>query len=138
MTKITETNSCPVCSAEFTSPRGLNLHLTKSGHRDQLTANQEELEMIRGPIDAAIDEATTEVKNTKPKLNHCLCGCGGTTRKTFAPGHDARLKGWMLANIREGRPWSHDRTTAQIDYAEVKWAMILNKAQARADEKTAD
>lgn len=33
----------------------------------------------------------------KPKpLVPCACGCGSTTTRTFAPGHDSRLKGWVL------------------------------------------
>ena len=33
----------------------------------------------------------------KPKaLVPCGCGCGGTTTRSFAPGHDSRLKGWVL------------------------------------------
>lgn len=30
-------------------------------------------------------------QGTKP----CLCGCGGTTKSTFAMGHDARFYGWL-------------------------------------------
>lgn len=33
----------------------------------------------------------------KPKpLHACACGCGGTTTARFMPGHDSRLKGWVL------------------------------------------
>ena len=26
----------------------------------------------------------------------CKCGCGGQTQSTFVPGHDSRLRGWIL------------------------------------------
>ena len=26
----------------------------------------------------------------------CACGCGGDTQRRFVPGHDSRLRGWML------------------------------------------
>ena len=29
----------------------------------------------------------------------CRCGCGRPTQSTFAPGHDARLKGLILRQI---------------------------------------
>lgn len=32
----------------------------------------------------------------KAKTNDCRCGCGTKTANKFAPGHDSRLKGWML------------------------------------------
>jgi hypothetical protein len=38
---------------------------------------------------------------TAPKLNECRCAafagmeCGRTTKKTWAPGHDARIKGFL-------------------------------------------
>lgn len=32
----------------------------------------------------------------RPKTNHCACGCGQMTAATFVPGHDSRLRGWML------------------------------------------
>lgn len=31
---------------------------------------------------------------------NCACGCGQGTQSTFAPGHDARLKGLMIRNLR--------------------------------------
>lgn len=32
----------------------------------------------------------------KKKIQPCACGCGTDTSKTWAPGHDARAKGWAL------------------------------------------
>jgi hypothetical protein len=55
---------------------------------------------------------------TKPALHACACGnfkaidaagrtvattaCNAETRRTFAPGHDARLKGFLIRAGREG------------------------------------
>lgn len=30
------------------------------------------------------------------QLNACLCGCGAKVKRTFAQGHDARLRGMLL------------------------------------------
>lgn len=33
----------------------------------------------------------------KPKpLKPCKCGCGGQTRSVWVPGHDSRMRGWIL------------------------------------------
>lgn len=37
-------------------------------------------------------------KTTAPKT--CACGCGAEVARTFLPGHDARLKGQLLAESR--------------------------------------
>lgn len=31
---------------------------------------------------------------------HCLCGCGMAVPRTFRPGHDARLKGFLQRSLR--------------------------------------
>ena len=37
---------------------------------------------------------------TKTSVNTCLCGCGGTTRGTFKPGHDARMVSQLVAVVK--------------------------------------
>jgi hypothetical protein len=32
----------------------------------------------------------------RPKINKCECGCGHLTGNRFVPGHDSRLRGWVL------------------------------------------
>lgn len=39
--------------------------------------------------------ATTKRIRKTVASNHCLCGCGGLTRRSFCPGHDARLVGLL-------------------------------------------
>lgn len=38
---------------------------------------------------------------TKTTAIKCLCGCGTPCGKTFAPGHDARMVGLLLQELRE-------------------------------------
>lgn len=59
----------------------------------------------------AIDAASRETRT----------GCTATTRRTFAPGHDARLKGFLIRagrdglHVREvGRGVAHDQHPVQI------------------------
>lgn len=37
-------------------------------------------------------------KNARPAVAPCLCGCGGTTKGRFMPGHDATLKATLEAH----------------------------------------
>lgn len=32
----------------------------------------------------------------KAKTHECACGCGGHTANRFLPGHDSKLRGWVL------------------------------------------
>lgn len=47
----------------------------------------------------AMDDARTEwvLRNARPAIAPCLCGCGGTTKGRFVPGHDATLKETLKA-----------------------------------------
>lgn len=38
------------------------------------------------------ERAAWVAKHARPAISHCLCGCGGTTKGRFVPGHDATLK----------------------------------------------
>lgn len=33
-------------------------------------------------------------------LVDCECGCGESTQRRFAPGHDSRLRGWVIRVVR--------------------------------------
>ena len=35
-------------------------------------------------------------REPKAKTHDCGCGCGTKTAGRFAPGHDSRLRGWVL------------------------------------------
>lgn len=45
---------------------------------------------------------TTTASTSTRTLRSCTCGCGAPTARTFAPGHDARLKSEIRAVV-EGR-----------------------------------
>ena len=42
------------------------------------------------------------VANARPAVSRCLCGCGGTTKGRFVPGHDATLKEHLRAGAKAG------------------------------------
>lgn len=42
-----------------------------------------------------LPKASRGPRKEKPMVD-CACGCGGQTRSTWVPGHDARAKGWAL------------------------------------------
>ena len=44
--------------------------------------------------------ALTSLSSVRP-LVPCRCGCGGSTQRTFVPGHDSRLKGLIVRVIRD-------------------------------------
>lgn len=37
-----------------------------------------------------------KARASRASLGLCLCGCGRSTGSRFAPGHDAKLQGWVL------------------------------------------
>ena len=43
--------------------------------------------------------ALPSVSSVRPQ-HACACGCGRLTGRTFAPGHDARLKGGVVRVVR--------------------------------------
>ena len=51
----------------------------------------------------------------------CRCGCGQQTQRTFAPGHDARLKGLIVRVVRgvmtlqEIEEWGGERTRKAVE-----------------------
>jgi hypothetical protein len=44
----------------------------------------------------------TTTEGLNPGLNSCACQCGGYTKATFLPGHDAKHVAWIFSNIRYG------------------------------------
>lgn len=42
------------------------------------------------------------VRNARPAMNNCLCGCGSVTKGRFFPGHDATLKRELSATVAHG------------------------------------
>ncbi len=85
---------------------------------------------------------TTTTKTAKP-LATCFCGCGGTTKSKFVPGHDARFHGWAKKVVRgelAAEPIltalpHDDARNAFIDYAE-KFEPVeaARKAKEAADK----
>jgi len=78
----------------------------------------------------------------------CACGCGRTTTRTFAPGHDARLKGGIVRVVRGlmtlkevadvmGRPFAEAVRKAMADTVRMRaWGLEAEvKAARRAETK---
>jgi hypothetical protein len=48
------------------------------------------------------DQAKAIATTARPAVTPCLCGCGGTTKGRFVPGHDATLKETLKATVKGG------------------------------------
>lgn len=87
---------------------------------------------------------------TAPKV--CFCGCGGTTKSKFVPGHDARFHGLAKRVIRGQAP--AEAAMASLPHDEAREAFLaysdkiteaeatraarkLAEAEAKAAEKAA-
>lgn len=62
--------------------------------------------------------------SSKPRrLRACSCGCGTPTASTFAPGHDSKLKGWVIR---------FEMNAAAIREALADWPNMLKQVEAVA------
>lgn len=69
----------------------------------------------------------------KPQPQPCLCGCGDlpfNPTSRFVPGHDARLKGRIIANLKAQANGKTDKivpvTDEQMAYAQSKWDHLID------------
>lgn len=72
------------------------------GHLDAAdleTPNDSEAEMAKKAKKAAKPARAAKAPKT---VRNCACGCGTETTGHFAPGHDARVHGW-IAKLADGR-----------------------------------
>lgn len=93
--------------------------------------------------------SATRARKDKPS-KACACGCGTMTKSEWAPGHDARAKGWALriergilemedvpANERQGAELMLARRKASPDASEkgknIKLAKGSKDEQPKAD-----
>ena len=74
------------------------------------------------PRNTAAKEKPVAVSKRSPKA--CDCGCGDQTKGgRFLPGHDARLKGRLLTQLREGN--ARDRTQAEKRLRDNGWDKFI-------------
>lgn len=61
----------------------------------------------------------------EPKL--CLCGCGAEVNRRFKPGHDGRLKGRLIREVKAARLLGDDATlgNAEQALAALGWAKFI-------------
>lgn len=57
---------------------------------------------VTPPLDTA--QAKAILRNARPAVAYCLCGCEGLTKGRFVPGHDAKLKSRLAATVADGTP----------------------------------
>lgn len=60
------------------------------------------------------DRAAWIAKHARPAVAPCLCGCGGTTKGRFAPGHDATLKAQLTETAANGTDAAKEAATAAL------------------------
>jgi len=97
----------------------------------------------------------TKAANTETALHLCACGgfiardasgtqvvrtgCNAMTKRTFAPGHDARLKGFLIRAGREGLlitcPWGGAEVTAEVAANHFGFAHMVRDGIARKAAK---
>lgn len=124
----------------------------------QITTTPTTVAALRALLaDAPDDEAITFAKAPKRQAGPCWCGCGGTTKGRFCPGHDARYHG-LAKRVARGEAneaealagLAHDEARAdfakhvaaeqpkheakQAEIAAAKAAKAAEKAAAKADE----
>lgn len=68
---------------------------------DDAIAEQPEPKTPKWPI---LDKERSAwiLEHARPAVAPCLCGCGGTTKGRFVPGHDATLKATLQQNADAG------------------------------------
>lgn len=66
------------------------------------------------------DRLAFVVANARPATTSCLCGCGGSTKTRFVPGHDALLKRDLAATAAHGT--DEAKAQAQTALAVFGWA----------------
>lgn len=80
----------------------------------------------------------TEPTSSRPARSKqpqpCLCECGGTTKGgRFLPGHDARLKGRLLKDVRDENASKADRAAAVSKMDEFGWGDFLSRDERAID-----
>jgi|SRR5215213_395321 len=112
--------------------REINRESHKAVHEGKITlAEARELGRDRGPDDtgqasSGQDEATERAPRKSRAPRPCLCSCGGTTKGgAFLPGHDARLRSELVAQIKKGDVLLRsDRSTAEQRAFAVRHGLI--------------
>lgn len=77
----------------------------------------------------AIDMAETKATPKRKTPQQCLCGCGSLTGGgRFRPGHDAKLKGALIKQIRDDNAKASERTMARAKLEELGWGKFAEAA----------
>lgn len=86
------------------------------------------------------EQTTTKSEPSSVATTVCWCGCGGSTKSRFVPGHDARYHGWAKKVLRG--ELKLDETLAKLPhqasrdhfvaYMELQRPLEVAKAAAKA------
>lgn len=134
--------SCPFCGSEGFTPKDLQLHLSACAH-DNGFSREEADPIIAGVLDVLMPPPPPEaqpVSERKRPPRPCLCGCGlevKSRRGKFLPGHDAKLKGTIMRELRPdmqtdptgkklaGAAAARDVTPEAWAYAKAMWSHLI-------------
>lgn len=85
----------------------------------------------------AAPKAAAAPKPPKPAkvANKCGCGCGGETFRTFLPGHDAKLKGRLIAEAVNPESTPAAQAAAEKQLNERGWGHFLDASRAKVERK---
>lgn len=72
------------------------------GHLAELAEQPPTVKVGKGMAKKTAKVKTVRAEKPPKTVRACACGCGGQTTGHFAPGHDARLHGW-IAKLADGR-----------------------------------
>lgn len=119
----------------------MKIATTKTTVRDLLAL----LNVAVAEGDADLSDEVSFARATKKQPVPCWCGCGGTTKSRFVPGHDSRFHG-LAKRVARGQA-NHDEAIASLPHDKAVteferhvadeqpvWAL---KQQEKAEKKTA-
>jgi hypothetical protein len=89
---------------------------------DLETAPGGQVDMAKKAKNGKAKTAKARVPKAPKQLRNCACGCGTETSGYFAPGHDAKLHGW-IAKLSDGRMEPKDipaTTRAKLNLVKTK------------------
>lgn len=71
---------------------------------DEVTEVEAKTPKVKTPrfVPLPTDRTAWIAAHARPAVSSCLCGCNGTTKGRFVPGHDATLKESLKASAAAG------------------------------------
>ena len=89
----------------------INFDEAKQGQQEKEQRKVERKEKAK--MQRKVKEATA--------VKQCMCGCGGTTKSKFCPGHDSKFKNALRKRLAEGD------ATAMVMIEQLGWKHLFDK-----------